>query len=557
MRDIRIHDLTLENFKCHDSLRLELGGADGALAGDNGVGKTSVYDAFVWLLWGGDSLGGSEKVIEVKPLTPSGAVRDHRAVTTVEAGLTVDGEPLRFRRSYRELWSGETFGGHTSEYAVDGVPCRKQEFTRRVEELAPEEVFRVLTGVHFFARDLDWQRRRELLCRAARVPEDRALMAGKPEFAGLLTAMGDKTPGEYRRWLKAQVRDLTLAGNDLPARISECRRSLRQVEGLDFPSARERLADLKGKEAALNAMLCDPAAGADRARLESTKARRDSLLRETKHYREALDDLQERRKRLRGRVFHGGVCPTCGQALPAEQVTAARERFREELRREAEELENRETRLRREALRAREALGTVEEEVKALQAKLPADPGEEVRRQLSEVRREKERLQGILDQEALKTYAEKRLEELGQQERKAAELLEEYQTRLGELDSFSRFRASLLEESVNALFREVRFRLFREKVGGGLEERCDVTVQGVPYINVNNGGRVRAGMDIIRAMSELWQVKLPLFLDNAEGVTRLPETACQRIALRVAPGPLRLEREEEGTWQADRLTRYM
>ena len=118
-------------------------------------------------------------------------------------------------------------------------------------------------------------------------------------------------------------------------------------------------------------------------------------------------------------------CPTCGQALPAEQVTAARERFREELRREAEELENRETRLRREALRAREALGTVEEEVKALQAKLPADPGEQVRRQLKQVRREKEQLQGILDQEALKTYAEKRLEELGQQERKAAELLEE------------------------------------------------------------------------------------------------------------------------------------
>ena len=250
MRDIRINYLTLENFKCHDSLRLELGGADGALAGDNGVGKTSVYDAFVWLLWGGDSLGFSEKVIEVKPLTPSGTARDHRAVTTVEAGLTVDGEPLRFRRSYRELWSGETFGGHTSEYAVDGVPCRKQEFTRRVEELAPEEVFRVLTGVHFFSRDLDWQRRREILCRAARLPEDRALMAGKPEFAGLLAAMGDKTPGEYRRWLTAQVRDLTLAGNDLPARISECRRSLGQVEGLDFPSARERLADLKGKEAA-------------------------------------------------------------------------------------------------------------------------------------------------------------------------------------------------------------------------------------------------------------------------------------------------------------------
>ena len=231
--------------------------------------------------------------------------------------------------------------------------------------------------------------------------------------------------------------------------------------------------------------------------------------------------------------------------------------FQEELRREAEELAAREERLRRESLRAEEALGNLEEEVKEKEALLPGEPGEEVRRELQAVRREMEELQRVLDQEALHTYAGKRLEELRQQEREAAARLEEYQGRLGELDKFSAFRAGFLEESVNALFREVRFRLFREKVGGGLEDRCDVTVEGVPYINVNNGGRIRAGMDIIRAMSELWGVRLPLFIDNAEGVTRLPETACQRIALRVAPGPLRAKREEEGVWQAGPFSRYM
>ena len=557
MKDIRIGALTLENFKYHDHFRLELGGADGVLSGDNAVGKTSVYDAFVWLLWGGDSAGGCEKVIEVKPLAQSGRVRDHRAVTSVEAELLVDGEPLRLKRSYREQWSGDVFGGHTSQYWVDGLPCRKQEYQRRVEELAPEEIFRVLTGVYFFARDLDWQRRRELLCQAARLPGDRELMAANGEFSPLLRAMGDRTPEEYRRWLALQVKELTQTGNDLPARISECERSLRQVEGLDFEDARQNLAALKGKQDTLNARLYDPAAGADRARLESTRQRRDSLLRETRHYREALAELEERRQRLRSRTFRGDRCPTCGQSLPPEQVRAARERFQEELRREAEELASRETRLRRESLRAKEALGAVEEEVKGLEARLPGEPTEDIRRELKELCQETDRLRRILDQEALKTYAEKRMDELRQQERSAARLLEEYQEQLRRLDSFHRFRASLLEENVNALFREVRFRLFREKVGGGLEERCDVTVEGVPYINVNNGGRIRAGMDIIRAMSELWSVRLPLFIDNAEGITALPATACQQIALRVAPGPLRAEREEEGVWQADPFSRYM
>lgn len=557
MKDIRLGSLTLENFKCHDHFQLELDGADGVVSGDNGVGKTSLYDAFVWLLCGGDSAGSCEKVIEVKPLSESGRVRDHRAVTSVEAVLLVDGEYLRLKRCYREVWNGETFAGHTSEYYIDGVPCRKQEYTRRVEVLVPEEAFRVLTNVHFFARDLDWQRRRELLCLAAGVPEERELMAGEPGFASLLRELGEQDTEALRRRLCVKVKDLIQAGNDLPARISECENTLRQTGGLDFGAARQRLAALKGRQEALNARLFDPAAGADRARLESARQRRDSLLRETRHYREALEELERQRKALRSRVFRGDLCPACGQSLPPDQVRAARAHFQESLRREAEELDSRQQRLSRESLRAKEALGALEEEVKGLEALVPGDPGEDIRLQLRQVRRELELEQQVLDQEALKTYAEKRLEELKRQDQENAALLEEYRSRLRELERFGRFRAAFLEERVNALFRQVRFRLFREKVGGGMEDRCDVTVQGVPYINVNNGGRIRAGMDIIRAMSELWGVRLPLFLDNAEAVTRLPETACQIIALRAAPGALRVERKEEGAWEADPFCRCM
>ena len=90
MKEIRIKRLSLENFKCHASLTLELDGRDVSIYGDNATGKTSIYDAFYWLLFGKDSAGNGEKNMEIKPLDAAGEVRDHLAVTAVEAVLLVD-----------------------------------------------------------------------------------------------------------------------------------------------------------------------------------------------------------------------------------------------------------------------------------------------------------------------------------------------------------------------------------------------------------------------------------------------------------------------------------
>ena len=68
MRTIKIVRLTLDNFKCHRNLSLLLDGRNATLYGDNATGKTSVYDALTWLLFGKDSAGRGEKNIEIKPL---------------------------------------------------------------------------------------------------------------------------------------------------------------------------------------------------------------------------------------------------------------------------------------------------------------------------------------------------------------------------------------------------------------------------------------------------------------------------------------------------------
>ena len=75
--DIRLKELHLENFKCHKNLTIAFDGRDTSIYGDNATGKTSVYDALTWLLFGKDSLGNGEKAIEIKPLGTDGTVADH------------------------------------------------------------------------------------------------------------------------------------------------------------------------------------------------------------------------------------------------------------------------------------------------------------------------------------------------------------------------------------------------------------------------------------------------------------------------------------------------
>ena len=148
MVNIKIMRLILENFKCHKNLKLDFMGGNASIYGDNASGKTSIYDALTWLLFGKDSQGNGEKNIEIKPLDANGEVKDHLAVTAVEAVLDVNGEEVTLRRTYKEVWTTKrgsaqaTYDGNTSDYYVDGVPCKRNAFQEKVNELVDEEIMK-------------------------------------------------------------------------------------------------------------------------------------------------------------------------------------------------------------------------------------------------------------------------------------------------------------------------------------------------------------------------------------------------------------------------------
>ena len=109
----------------------------------------------------------------------------------------------------------------------------------------------------------------------------------------------------------------------------------------------------------------------------------------------------------------------------------------------------------------------------------------------------------------------------------------------------SRYKTRFVEDSINSLFRITQFRLFREQANGGIEERCDVVCDGVPYTGLNNGTRINAGIDIINTLSRHFGVSVPLFVDNAESVTNLEYADTQTIRLVVSAADKKLRCEYE------------
>lgn len=238
MSKLLLESLNIRNFKGCENLTLSFGGRSATIYGDNAAGKTTIYDALTWLLFGKDSRGRGD--FDIKPLDSNGQVKDHAAVSEVEAVFMVDGEPISMKKTFYEKWSTKrgraeaSYDGNTSEYFVDDIPVKKYEFETRVAGLVSEDVFRMLTNVSWFCEGMDWKTRRKTLLEICEVPTDQEIMSAAPQFSGLSLAMGRLTMDDFKKKLQAQRKGLNGARSTIPARLDEQKKSVEALSNIRF-----------------------------------------------------------------------------------------------------------------------------------------------------------------------------------------------------------------------------------------------------------------------------------------------------------------------------------
>ena len=118
-------------------------------------------------------------------------------------------------------------------------------------------------------------------------------------------------------------------------------------------------------------------------------------------------------------------------------------------------------------------------------------------------------------------------------------------------DLFIKTKVKMLTEKINSHFKLCNFKLFDEQINGGLNEVCEITVDGVSYSNLNTASKINAGLDCINTISEFAQCRFPVFLDNAECINKPLEIQSQLISLFVTEHDNKLRIENARNMEND------
>lgn len=317
MKTIKIKSLELLNFKGIRDLKIDFSDGVTNISGKNGSGKTTIFDAFTYVLFGKDSK--DRKDFNIKTLDGNGkpiAKLPHE----VKATIVVDGETIELQRRYLEKWTKrrgsavEEFTGHEEERYYNGVPCSVKEYSEKVANICSEDVFKFITNpLYFTAQKTDIQR--AMLFRMAGGVSDEDIARGDKDFENLLACLTGKTLEEYKREIQAKKKRIKLSIDGIPARIDERKRDVPEEE--DWASIEAQKKEHQKQLDNLDAQLADvakqmqEASKAQQALVEKlSQVRRDKINRRTELEKELLNDYkvklaeQESAKRKLGDVKH-------------------------------------------------------------------------------------------------------------------------------------------------------------------------------------------------------------------------------------------------------------
>lgn len=383
MKEIILVSLTLRNFKGIRDFVLETGSDSVSVFGDNATGKTTLFDGFVWTLFGKDSQNRTD--FEIKGLDEAGKVAEHGLQHEVEAVLMVDRRRRSFKKVFAEKWTrkrgqatGE-FSGHTTDYYVDGVPVKQGQYKAEVDGLISEDIFKLLTSPSYFNEVLKPDARRKVLLEVCGEMTDAEIIAGNKQLAPLADILGDRSLEDHRKVIAARRTEINKELEKIPVRIDEARRSMPDVSDLDPELLQEDIDTVRGRVDAKTAELQRIQSGGELSAKEirlreintqlteikqviqadglhavagqrgwiaqlkgeasELQSRYSSGQREIEQFKRQITRSNSQILRLREEWTsldnlqypaheheHDANCPTCGQSLPDDQVQSAKDK---------------------------------------------------------------------------------------------------------------------------------------------------------------------------------------------------------------------------------------
>lgn len=623
--------LKINNFRVIQNFEITPNGHNLAIYGKNKRGKTTIYDAFLWLLFGKNSAGESK--FSIKPTT-----LPIETENSVEAEFDLDGKPLHLKKVYASKYVKNTgdYKSSETEYYFNGVPKKKNEYEAEIAKIINEEQFKLLTNPKHFAENLHWEKRREILFNFVNSLTDAEIaeQAGFSEIVPDLEVTGGIT--QLSKAVAMQIKNNAECINMLPKLINENALKLvtvdytasqlekeeseisekisantKQIGKLEefapettaeFKSISQEMHELENENIKYRSAQREKNATEkaiymkDKYEIENkiVKAKLSKSTVESKFKRltDMRNELLSEKRILSARTWTGStVCETCGQPLPEDKIEAARTEFNaqtlEMINKNEVELaavnndlvavaaENNVlfeeiTKLEKELAAIPEPIYVSEfdlpdysERMESLNKKLNAiasqpNPNiDEINRLLEENNMLNSRLNEISKKKQVLEFnavCNQRNAELKQEQVALRNTQAQLLRKQDIINDLVRYKADSVTAAVNDKFKLVKFKLFEpNKTNDGLTECCELLAFNASrYNDINTAGKILVGVDIISTLAKHYELSVPLFIDNIDGLdndsykqlTDSVSGTMQLITLRVSDTDETLRTEE-------------
>ena len=274
-RTVKLISLTLQNFKGAKERVVNFGDVT-TISGANATGKSTIFDAFTWVLFGKDSHDRTDSGkggFQIKTVDATGQPIE-KLEHSVTAVLSVNGQEMTLCRLLKEEWvkrrgSAEVvFSGNTTHYLVDGVEVKAGKYDETVAAIIDPQLFKLITNPAYFP-NLDWKTQREILMTVAGGVTLEQVAAGREDFQQLLRELSGKDIADFKMAKAYDKKTKKAELDDIPVQIA----AIQDATPAPLPDAAEIQAQKDAAEqelAQLDAQLTD-IAEATRQRYESAQ----------------------------------------------------------------------------------------------------------------------------------------------------------------------------------------------------------------------------------------------------------------------------------------------
>lgn len=499
------------------------------ITGRNGIGKTSVMKAFLWLLTGRTDANGKinselfDNRVELSPDTP---------LAVVTATIDIDGVEHTLARSAKAKFKrpkGQTefVKADSDEYSfsVDGLPYTATDYNGWISaQIADTDLLPTCILGETFSNftENDRKKAREVLTNliGEMQPE-----AGK--YPAIEKDLEMHKPDDLVKLLNANIKAATEELNQVPVKIGVHRENLNLLkeadenEDADYDAQINDICNqlykvrekMNGKNNEANETNRNAQELSEKKR--NLQKQSDDAQRECEEWMTKQSEYERNIETLTAVVENGkSACPTCGTMLDLSD---------EELNEKKAQLNCYKEQLNiiHEKVMDKDALAyNLEKEANAIVVPEFVTTG------TTEEQNEIQRLNDLLAEvKANKAISGNRKTQIAAEEA-AIETLEASRKELGAklaenerkkiaADKYIQDAAEMLSKAVNGNLKDTRIQMFETLKNGEQKPSCIITdKQGVKYSTLNFSARMLCNVEIARMFCRLLDVNLPCFVDE-------------------------------------------